>query len=142
MTRLLTLAIATLALSACASSGTQSSAPAPTPVATAPAVVAPAPAAFNPAGAYDFTTEVNGAPMKGTLTITGKPGAYGGKMTSDIMPELPINSVLVEGQTVKLLADTPQGSVTINITFVGDTFTGNWELGGQGGNLTGKRIVK
>lgn len=141
MQRCLTTVVATLALSACASSGTQAPAPMAAPVAAAPAPP-PKPAPLNPVGAYEFATEVNGAPMKGNLTITGSAGAYGGKMTSDIMPELPITSVSVDGQIVKLLADTPQGTVTITLTFTGDTFAGNWELGGQGGNLTGKRVTK
>ena len=145
MQRLVFAFVATLALSACASSGTQSPAAMPAPAAAAPAP-APAmtattrPAALNPVGAYEFATELNGSPMKGSLTIGGSPGAYTGKLTSDVMPELPITSVSVDGQMVKLLADTPNGTVTINLTFTGDTFAGNWELGGQGGNLTGKRI--
>ena len=158
MPRLLTVVVATITLSACASSGTQAPAAAPAPSGSAssasttppksagasPAAMASVakPAALNPVGNYEFATEVNGSPMKGSLVINGSTGAYGGKMTSDIMPELPITSVVVDGQLVKMLADTPNGTVTIMLTFTGDTFTGNWELGGQGGNLSGKRITK
>ncbi|MBI3790079.1 MAG: hypothetical protein HY275_04280 [Gemmatimonadetes bacterium] len=137
MSRLLLLA-SVLALGACSSgSALSSAAPAPAPVASAPA---PAKTAMNPVGSYEFNTEINGSPMKGQVMITGAPGAWTGKMTSDITPELPLTSVVVDGQTMKLVLDTPNGAATINMTFTGAAFTGTWELGGAGGALTGKRI--
>ena len=137
----LVLVCAALSLGACATQGAAPSA-APAPMTAAgPAAAAPAkPAAVNPIGSFEFNTEVNGSPMKGNLRIAGTPGNYSGSMTSDITPELPITSIAVDGQTMKLAMDTPNGAATINIAFTGDTFTGNWELGGASGPLTGKRI--
>ncbi len=140
------LAIATITLGACASAGaTTSAAPSPSsaPAGRGAAAVAAAPAkpaAVNPVGQFEFNTEVNGSPMKGSIRIAGTTGNYSGSMTSDITPELPITSIAVDGQTMKLAMDTPNGAATINIQFTGDTFTGNWELGGASGPLTGKRI--
>ena len=132
----LALALAAFALGACASPGAMpASAPAPA-VVTAPG----RPAAVNPVGSFEFTTEVNGSPMKGSLRIAGAPGAYSGTMTSDITPELPITSLSVDGQKMKIVMDTPNGAATINLLFMGDNFSGNWELGGAGGPLVGKRI--
>ena len=139
------LVLAALTLGACATQGAApSSAPAPMtasrPAATAVAAAPAKPAAVNPVGAFEFNTEVNGSPMKGNLRIAGTPGNYSGSMTSDITPELPITSIVVDGQTMKLAMDTPNGAATIIIAFTGDTFSGNWELGGASGPLTGKRI--
>lgn len=136
----LALALATVVLGACAS-GTPAASPAPAPAAAPQAAAAPArPAALNPVGTYEFATEVNGSPMKGLLNVAGMAGSYTGSMKSDITPELPLTSVAVSGQTMKVVLDTPNGAATINLTFTGDTFTGTWELGGAGGPLTGKRI--
>lgn len=143
----LALAIAAISLGACATAGaTSSAAPAPSSAAsTSPASAAavaakPSKAAVNPVGQFEFNTEVNGSPMKGNLRIAGTTGGWTGSMTSDITPELPITSIAVDGQTMKLVMDTPNGAATINLSFTGDTFTGNWELGGASGPLTGKRV--
>lgn len=137
MTRL-PVAVLALVLVACASGAPPETAPAPTRAAV---VAAPAkPAALNPVGNFEFNTEVNGSPMKGSLTVTGSAGNLVGKMSSDITPELPATSVTVDGQTMKVVLDTPNGAATINLVFTGDSFTGNWELGGASGPLTGKRI--
>jgi hypothetical protein len=138
------LVLATLTLGACATQGAApAAAPSPASAPSAPSAVAAAPAksaAVNPVGTFEFNTEVNGSPMKGNIRIAGTPGNYSGSMTSDITPELPITSIAVDGQTMKLAMDTPNGAATINIAFTGDTFTGNWELGGASGPLTGKRV--
>ena len=139
MLRSLIVVTAAVALTACASGGSGAAA-APAPAMAAPAPVVPAkPAPVNPVGTFEFATEVNGSPMKGTMSIVGSPGAYSGKMLSDVLPEVPITSVTVDGQTVKLIADTPNGAVLVNLAFTGAMFTGNWELGGQSGAMTGKR---
>lgn len=95
---------------------------------------------MNAIGAYTFVTDVNGTPVSGTLVITRDNGTWGGRMTSDVFPQLPVTSVGVEGQTVRVTADTPNGSVQIVMNFVGDDYSGTWELGGQQGAVTGKRI--
>jgi len=134
------LVFAALTLGACATPGA-APASAPSPATATAVAAAPAkPAAVNPVGSFEFNTEVNGSPMKGNLRIAGTPGSYSGSMTSDITPELPITSIVVDGQTMKLVMDTPNGAATINIAFTGDNFTGNWELGGASGPLTGKRV--
>ena len=138
MLRTLIALVSTAALAACASGG--GAAPAPVAAAPAPVVLAPPPPApLNPVGQFEFATEVNGSPMKGVIDIYGSPGAYTGKIASDITPELPLTFVSVSGQTMKLIADTPNGAVTMNVVFSGPAFTGSWELAGTGGAITGKR---
>jgi nucleoid-associated protein YgaU len=142
-------------LAAC-SSGTQTApGAAPSPVtsapsaAAAPVAVAPAPvpapapatpAAMNPVGAYSVATEVNGGPVTGTLTIAGGPGAYTGKFVSDAFPEMPVSNVVVKGQVMNLAVESPQGSALMTLTFKGADFSGQWELGGQTGPITGKKL--
>ena len=139
MLRSLIVVSAAVVLTACASGGPGAAA-APAPVMAAPAPLVPAkPAPVNPVGTFEFSTEVNGSPMKGTFSVAGSPGVYTGKMVSDVLPEMPITSVTVDGQTIKLVADTPNGAVVVNLAFNGVMFTGNWELGGQSGAMTGKR---
>lgn len=139
--------LAVLVLLAACSSASPTPAPTPAPAApvaaraAAPAAApAPAPTAVNAVGSYTFATDVNGTPVAGTLVITRTNGAWGGKMTSDVFPELPVTAVTTEGKTMKVTAETPNGSVVIVMTFAGDDYTGTWELGGQQGAVSGKRI--
>jgi hypothetical protein len=142
MRRLTIVAVLTAACSSAAPTPAPTPAPAAAPArAAAPAPApAPAPEPVNAVGSYSFATDLNGTPVAGTLVLTRTNGTWGGKMTSDVFPELPVTAVTVEGKTVKVTADTPNGSVQIVMTFAGDDYTGTWELGGQTGNVSGKRI--
>ena len=123
-----------LSLAACAAGTTgEASAPAgaPAPAASANAV--------NPVGTFEFTTLVNGGTVNGTLEVAGAPGAYTGRLLTSILPEMPVRSATASGQEMTVLADAPDGTVTIRMAFTGDTFTGSWALGGDGGALTGRR---
>lgn len=144
MRRLTIVAVLTAACSSAAPTPAPTPAPAAAPAraaAPAPALApAPAPEPVNAVGSYSFATDLNGTPVAGTLVLTRTNGTWGGKMTSDVFPELPVTAVTVEGKTVKVTADTPNGSVQIVMTFAGDDYTGTWELGGQTGNVSGKRI--
>jgi hypothetical protein len=112
----------------------------PVAAAPAPAPVPAPPAAMNPVGAYSVATEVNGGPVTGTLTIAGAPGAYTGKFVSDAFPEMPVSNVVVKGQMLNLAVESPQGSALMTLTFKGADFSGQWELGGQTGPITGKKL--
>lgn len=101
---------------------------------------AAAPAELDPAGSYTFSTTVQGMAVDGRLRITGSGGAWGGSMYTDVTGELPLTSVRVEGQELRLTADTPDGTVHVRVMFTGDTFTGAWNLGADGGPLTGRRV--
>lgn len=99
----------------------------------------PTPRAVNPVGTFEFTTNVNGGEVTGAVEVTGQAGAYGGRVRTSITPDMPITAVVVTGQEMVVSGSAPQGPLTINMTFTGDTFTGSWELGGDGGDLTGRR---
>jgi hypothetical protein len=129
-------AVLTLAAAAC------STAPAPetSPAATTSASASTS-AALNPVGRYEFTTTVQGSPITGAVEIAGTPGAYTGQITTSITPPLPIASVAVNGQEMVVTGNTPDGVLTFRMNFTDATsFTGGWELAGDSGALTGRRV--
>jgi hypothetical protein len=110
---------------------------APAPIASPPPL--PPPAALNPVGVFEFTTAVDGNEVRGSVEVTGQPGAYGGTVRTSITPDIPVTGVTVTGQTLLVAASTPDGPLTFALTFNGDAFTGRWELNGDGGDVTGHR---
>lgn len=114
--------VAVLVLAGCASTG------------------APEPAVMDMAGSYTFTTTVQGMGVNGQMRITGTPGSYKGAAYTDVTGEIPISSVEVEGSRATIVAETPDGPVEIRMVFAGDTFTGSWALGGDGGSIQGRRV--
>jgi hypothetical protein len=130
MHRTATLCLATLVL-ACAA-----------PVQEAPVRQAPAQhAAFDPAGIYDFTTDVQGTQVGGTLTLSRTAdGGYTGLIWSDMTGDLPVQEVLLEGRRARLRAPTPEGDLLLNVEFLEDRVAGNWELStGLAGAVSGRR---
>lgn len=115
---------AAVMLAACASSGQQ-----------APA----GPAPLDPVGTYDFTTNVEGTPVTGVVTITRNSTGYGGSVATDVTETIPITAVTVEGQKVMVTAATPDGPLTFALTMNGADFTGSWTLGPMAGTMTGKK---
>lgn len=116
-----------------------------TPAATPPGPGPAAPqmsavGAVNPVGTYDYTgTAPDGSTFKGTIIITGFPGAYAGKVERDGVGWTDLTSVTVEGQTLITTAEIQEGRVVTTATLIGDEFTGKWTLQGFEGTITGKR---
>ena len=98
--------------------------------------------AMNPVGRYDFTTSVQGQPVTGRIEIAGTPGAYTGQITTSVTPPLPISSVTATGQQIVIMGNTPDGPLTIRMNFTdASAFTGGWELDGDSGSVTGRRVM-
>lgn len=130
-------AIVLLLLAACASS------PRATVPAAPPAIpetrVTPAPV-LNPVGEFEWASALpDGTPIKGTVTISGNPGAYTGAVTAEGFGVFPIKNVVVTGQSMVINADHPDGPLGIRLTFVANDFTGSWQLGDSTGEMAGKR---
>jgi hypothetical protein len=124
-------------LAACASSSREA-VPASAPPMPEPRV-APAPV-LNPVGDFEFaTTTPDGTTVQGLISIRGTAGAYTGSIDAGAQGAFPIKGVVVSGQTVTINAEHPQGPLDLRLTFVADDFTGSWQLGTDGGELTGKR---
>ena len=78
--------------------------------------------------------------MRGSFTITGTPGAYSGSIEREGQSGgTPFTSVAVEGQTMTLTANIPEGTVTLRLAFTGNEFTGQWSVQDAGGAITGRK---
>ena len=134
-------------LAACASSPqaappAATATPQPAVAAAPPASPAPAPtppSAASAAGVYDFRTSVQGMEVTGVVTVTMTNGTAGGTISTSATPDVPIRSVTVDGQTVTVSADSPDGDVTLAFVMSGQDFTGTWWYGGQSGSLSGRK---
>ena len=100
----------------------------------------PQPAPFDPTGAYDFSTNVEGTVVSGTLTVSEGPDGLRGVVTTDVTEPLPLSSVTVEGRTITGMGSTPEGAFTITLTVAeDDSLTGGWSLGPMSGSASGRK---
>jgi hypothetical protein len=94
------------------------------------------------AGLYTITFSTQGSPMTLTLRIDKKDsGGYGGQMTGESLPPLPITSIKVSGNSVKIAFTAPDNTEgTISFVIASDnTIAGEWMMTGDGSKLTGKK---
>lgn len=110
-------------------------------LACAGGTAAPPPAPeVNPVGIFDFTSEFQGAPISGSFEITrSETGTYGGWMVTSVTPEVPIVGVTVDGMTLNVEFETPDGFGLFELNFVGDAFTGSWSYLMDSGTMEGSR---
>jgi hypothetical protein len=94
---------------------------------------------FSPIGSYVFQTDINGQAVSGTMNIRSENGVLVGLISAEGQGDFPISTVKVDGTTVTIIFDTPNGAGTAKLEFTGSDFTGGWELGGQTGPMKGKR---
>jgi hypothetical protein len=135
--KLFAAATLSLAMAACATAGTTADTGAGMGTGTASSANA-----MNPVGRYEFTTSVQGQAVTGGVQITGTPGAYTGQITTSITPPLAISSVTTSGQQMVIMGNTPDGPLTIRMNFTDATaFTGGWELDGDSGSVTGRKVM-
>jgi hypothetical protein len=125
------LIAALVAGSACASQQVQS-----------PAPVQPAQVAFDPAGTWDFTTDVQGSSVRGVMVIRrNDQGALVGSITTDVTGEIPLQQITLEGRRAEARSTLPDGTLVMRMEFLeDDRLTGGWELStGMSGAVTGQR---
>ncbi|MFI5231014.1 MAG: hypothetical protein ACHQSE_00755 [Gemmatimonadales bacterium] len=109
---------------------------------------APVPAAsdstkdVDPVGTYTVYLTAQGNAMTTTTRIDkNADGTYTGTVNGDGIPQLPVNSVTVKGNKVKLSVTAPDGSeAIINMILNGDDITGDWSMANDGSTITGKRV--
>jgi hypothetical protein len=95
----------------------------------------------DPVGTYEFSTYANNQTVNGTLTITRSEALMDAPDAQ--LPPLQAASVEVEGKTVKLMIPMGQeGDLWIEVTIDGDDVTGQWFVGMESGEITGKRVKK
>jgi len=73
-----------------------------------------------------------------TLTITGEEGAYEGAISSE-MGNMAVSDIVIDGQAMSFVIDSPDMTVFVAVVFEGPDFSGEFDAGGQGGFVTGKR---
>ena len=82
----------------------------------------PAPPPLDPVGTYDFVAVIEGTDLAGIMTIRGSAEeGYSGGVDTD-MGSASVTDVMVEGQTMTFYI--PDVDVQVQVTFEGDTFSG------------------
>ena len=96
---------------------------------------------IDPVGTYTVYLTAQGNAMTTTTRIDKKPdGSYTGTVNGDGIPPLPVNSVTVTGNKVKLSITAPDGSeAIIDMIVKGDDITGQWSMANDGSTITGKK---
>jgi hypothetical protein len=130
----------TLLLAACASSQ-QQTATTDTAPQTKAVTQAPAPA-LDPVGSYEFSTIVDGQTVTGTMHVEGTAGSYKGRIVTSVFPEIPITAASTEGNTLILKGSMPDGDLIIRMAMTGADFKGNWSLGAESGEISGRKLAK
>jgi hypothetical protein len=96
---------------------------------------------IDPVGTYTVYLTAQGNAMTTTTRIDKKAdGTYTGTVNGDGLPPLPVNSVTVTGNHVKLSISAPDGSeAIIDMTIKGDDITGQWSMANDGSSISGKK---
>jgi hypothetical protein len=96
---------------------------------------------IDPVGTYTVYLTAGGNAMTTTTRIDKKAdGSYTGTVNGDGLPPLPVNSVTVTGNRVKLSVTAPDGSeAIIDMTIKGDDITGQWSMANDGSTISGKK---
>jgi hypothetical protein len=85
---------------------------------------------IDPVGKWTFsTTNEEGNPTTGTIEISGKPGAYTGRITTSQGTTLQIGDVLSSSNVVLMLADLPDGNGTAVVKIIRSAtgvYSGQW----------------
>ena len=134
------LAAVLLLSTACAKASTAPAAgPAPAPAASMPA---PAPALVNPVGRWTVALTAQGQAFDMVMELRAAgTDEFTGVLTSQAFPQMPINKATRTGNAMVIKITAPTGDeATINITFEGDTFSGDWSMPGDGSRVSGRRL--
>lgn len=99
------------------------------------------PPPYDPAGTWEFTAVAEGQTIIGTMTIEAAEEGYTGVLRAETMPmpPAPINAVEIVDQTVTILADGPEGPLTIALTVTETGLDGTWAMGDGTGSFTATR---
>jgi hypothetical protein len=95
----------------------------------------------DPAGTYTTYLTAQGNAMTTVTKIEKRAdGTYGGTVSGDGIPPLPVNTVTVKGNTIKVSLSAPDGSeAVIEMVMKGLEFTGKWSMAGDGSSVTGTK---
>ena len=96
---------------------------------------------IDPVGTYTVYLTAQGNAMTTTTRIDKKDdGSYTGTVNGDGIPPLPVTSVTVTRNKVRLTITAPDGGEAVIEMFVkGEDITGQWWMANDGSTLTGKK---
>ena len=97
------------------------------------------PPPLDPVGTYMYSANAEGMVVSGSMMIEKNGDGYEGRITSDVMPAIPISGVEVAGQTMTITASGPDGSLVVEMVMSGMAFEGTWAMGGMGGTFSGTK---
>ena len=85
---------------------------------------------IDPVGKWNFsTTNEEGTPTTGTIEISGKPGAYTGRISTSQGTTLQVGDVMTSKDVLLLLADLPDGAGTAVVKIIRSStgaYSGHW----------------
>ena len=85
---------------------------------------------IDPVGKWNFsTTNEEGTPTTGMIEISGKAGAYTGRITTSQGTTLQVGDVMTSKDVLLLLADLPDGAGTAVVKIIRSptgTYSGHW----------------
>lgn len=142
MRSLVALSGTLLLATACAKPSAPETAPAPAAAPAAQPAPARAAALVNPVGRWTVALTAQGQAFDMVMELRAVSGdEFGGVITSQAFPPIPINKATRTGNSMMIKITAPTGDeATINITFEGDTFTGEWSMPGDGSRVSGRRL--
>jgi hypothetical protein len=96
---------------------------------------------IDPVGTYTVYLTAQGNAMTTTTKIEKKEdGTYTGSVNGDGIPPLPVTSVTVTKNKVRLTITAPDGGEAVIEMFIkGEDITGQWWMANDGSTLTGKK---
>jgi hypothetical protein len=96
---------------------------------------------IDPVGTYTVYLTAQGNAMTTTTRIDKRPdGTWGGTVNGDGIPPLPVTSVTVVRNKVKLSLTAPDGGeAIIEMIVTGDDITGQWSMANDGSKISGKK---
>lgn len=116
--------------------------PTPPPAPTTPAATATDTTKdIDPVGTYTVYLTAQGNAMTTSTRIDKRPdGTYTGTVSGDGIPPLPVTSVTVTGNKVRVSLTAPDGGeAIIEMVVKGDDITGQWSMANDGSTITGKK---
>jgi hypothetical protein len=135
-------AAATLASAAPRIAASQAIPDKPAPAApAAPATPKDSTKDIDPTGTYTVYLTAQGNAMTTTTRIDKRTdGTYGGTVNGDGIPPLPITSVTVAGNKVRVALTAPDGGeAVISMIITGDDISGEWSMANDGSKISGKK---
>ena len=102
----------------------------------------PSPSAVDPAGSYDLRVTFGGSSTSATMELYKENGAWRGTVGIPNVGAAEVTNVVVDGRKFRVTMYAQNG-MAFNLNFelhADNTVAGNWDGGGDGSPVTGRKI--